>query len=136
MVIALEKPFLGPYERGYLQVLKDGRKYVYLYKSGKRRLISNARYMYSVFQGEEVAADLEVDHINNDRTDDRIENLQLLTKADNIKKSAKKPRIVTLVCPVCHKEFEYQVRNLSTHTNPCCSRSCGAKKGHPKRDIH
>ena len=36
---------------------------------------------------------LEVDHINNIRTDNRIKNLQLLTHKQNIEKSKNKPII-------------------------------------------
>lgn len=73
----------------------------------------------------------EVDHINNDKTDDRLENLQLLTREDNIKKMllSRKKSLVKLICPICKKEFYFEKRNLSTRPNPCCSRQCGYKKG-------
>ena len=73
----------------------------------------------------------EVDHINNDKTDDRLENLQLLTREENIKKNnaLRHRTLVKLICPICGKEFYFEKRNLSTHRDPCCSKQCGYKKG-------
>ena len=63
------------------------------------------------------------------KTDDRLENLRLLSREDNIKKnlSKRKPAILKLKYPICGKEFEFEKRNLSSHPNPCCSRKCGYK---------
>ena len=33
-------------------------------------------------------------------------------------------------CPVCHKQFLFEMRNLKSHPNPCCSRKCGGIKAH------
>ena len=43
------------------------------------------RFVYEVFNGP-VTKFFEIDHINNDRTDNRLKNLQLLTRKENIKK--------------------------------------------------
>ena len=123
------------YTAAYKIVDKNGRADVHLVKGGKRdaerKCISYARYLW-ISENGEVPEGYEVDHINNDFTDDRLENLQILTKEENIRKSAKvryNP-YVKLTCPICGKEFDYLRRNLSTHPNPCCSRSCGGKMSH------
>ena len=50
------------------------------------------RFVYEVFQGP-IPQCFEVDHQNNDKTDNRIKNLQLLTKKQNLQKSLSKPII-------------------------------------------
>ena len=126
-------------EQGYTAAYKmtdsSGRAEVQLIKKGdnssEKRCISYARYLWISEHGD-IPEGYEVDHINNDFTDDRIENLQLLTKGDNIRKanSLRYDPLVKRICPICGKEFEFPKRNLSTHPNPCCSRSCGGKMSH------
>ena len=50
---------------------------------------SNHRFVFEVFQGP-IPSCLEVDHINEIKTDNRIKNLQLLTPKKNIEKSKNK----------------------------------------------
>ena len=49
---------------------------------------------------------LEVDHINNDKTDNRIKNLQLLNPKQNIRKSKNKPIISTCIETGKEKRFK------------------------------
>ena len=44
------------------------------------------RAVWEAFNGK-IPADKEIDHINNNRNDNRLENLQLMTREDNVKKS-------------------------------------------------
>ena len=48
------------------------------------------RFVYEVFKGE-IPQFFEVDHVNNLKYDNRIKNLQLLTKKSNNEKSHNKP---------------------------------------------
>lgn len=119
------------YKAAYIVNNKDKRKRVILIgNDGSRLGMTLARYIWETHNGK-VPYGLEVDHINNDKTDDRIENLQLLTQIDNIRKEAAlhPARLVDLICPICGKTFKFAARNLSTRNNPCCSRKCGYKKG-------
>ena len=50
------------------------------------------RFVFEVFKGP-IPRCLEVDHINNIKSDNRIKNLQLLTHKQNIEKSKNKPII-------------------------------------------
>ncbi len=72
----------GPYTHD------NGRKFVIL-TSGKhfRKTTSYARYLMEENLGRLLTDKEEVDHINGDFTDDRLENLQIISKADNIRKS-------------------------------------------------
>ena len=131
MEIQLLPPFSLKWNKGYLVINPENRRNIILYNSQTdRTTISYARYLMSVKLGHEIPDGYEVDHINNDKMDDCIENLQVLSKKENFNKSKKIKETIELVCPVCNKVFTFEKRNLSTHQNPCCSRRCGGIKSH------
>jgi hypothetical protein len=73
-----------------------------------------------------------VHHINGDKKDNRIENLELMEHREHAKHHAPKIRkMVTLKCPSCSKLFEkrfghtHLVNNKNNFT--ACSRSCSGK---------
>ena len=51
----------------------------------KPKIYYQHRFVYEVFQGP-ITKWFEIDHINNNKTDNRIENLQLVTHKENIDK--------------------------------------------------
>ena len=63
-------------------------------KLEKRTNYSQHRFVYEVFKGV-IPTCLEVDHINNIKSDNRIKNLQLLTRKQNVEKSNNKSIIST-----------------------------------------
>lgn len=95
--------------------------------------MSYAKYLYTSYYQVDVAEGDHVDHINGDKMDDRIENLQVISGTYNRQKDHKRKEMVVLVCPVCNEEFLFPKGNLSTHPNPCCSRKCGGIKSHWKQ---
>jgi hypothetical protein len=74
----------GPYRA------KDGRARVVHYHrvDGRLRTTSESypRYLWRQHKGE-IPEGMEVDHINGDRTDDRIDNYQLLAHGPNASKA-------------------------------------------------
>ena len=62
------------------------------------------RFVYEVFKGQ-ISQFFEVDHINNIKNDNRIKNLQILTKEKNIKKSKNKPIVSTNIETGEEKKF-------------------------------
>ena len=140
MKIELESPFKERWKSGYLQIHPNSRKYICLFNSRKdRSLISYARYLMSVHLGRMLEKHEHVDHKDEDKTNDVIDNLQILTQEENNKKRAKhdilQGKVVVLVieCPVCQKEFRKRQSaiKVATSRNPdvviTCSRSCSAK---------
>jgi ribosomal protein S2 len=118
----------GPYTR------KDGRSHIIkLYKSGRRVTQSYPRYLMEKFLGRKLRNWEEVDHINDDYTDDRIENFQILTKTENIDKSRKPAKIYRFICPVCKQNSsipysQYKHNQLQQgKAGPYCSRNCSGK---------
>lgn len=113
----------------YVTTNKEQRRIVTLRKpNGEATTTSYAKYLYTSFHKCDVDSNDNVDHINGDKTDDRIENLQVISKDYNIKKDHKVKEMVLLRCPVCGEEFVFPKKDLSTHKNPCCSMKCGNKK--------
>lgn len=122
------KKVYGPYTR------KDGRKHVILYyESGAKITKSYPKYLMEQHLGRELEDWETVDHINEDFTDDSIENLQILTRIENISKSAKPAEMITFICPECGEEATKEARNVRhnqgsyNRRGPFCSRSCAGK---------
>lgn len=124
-------------EKGYYAVYintnKEPRRVATLRKpSGEMHSMSYAKYLYTSYYEIDIPEGEQVDHINGDKMDDRIENLQVISGTYNRQKDHKRKEIIILTCPVCGEEFLFEKRNLSSHPNPCCSRKCGGIKSHWK----
>lgn len=117
----------GPYTR------KDGRKHVVHYDGTHRRTQSYPRYLMENYLGRALNDWEQVDHINNDHTDDRIENLQILTQLANIRKSSKEAETMWFTCPNCTVKFEIPARYFRNNqlkqgrVGPYCSKKCAGQ---------
>lgn len=119
------------------------RKMVALVSPGHRTTMSYARYLMSLHIGRELTEEEEVDHIDDDCTNDAIENLQILTPEQNRGKQSRFRReraYVTLTCPECDQEFTRRRNDTSLRPgrseNPsCCSRSCAVRLQHKRRRV-
>ena len=70
-----------------------------------------------------------VHHLNHNKKDNRIENLEVMTAAEHSRKHAKdRPRkYVKLECPYCYSKFVRPANQIGGRTRVFCSRSCNAK---------
>jgi hypothetical protein len=104
----------------------------------RKRFISYAKFLWISHNNKEVPTGYEVDHINGNGKDDRIENLQLLSKRDNIIKEKVENNmlgylVVDLKCPICGGKFTKRyadIRNSAKSQPCCCSRSCSGLLSH------
>lgn len=131
--IELEEPYKSKWKYGYLVTNKENRKTVILFNNKNDRTSTQyARYLMSVSVGRFLDKDLEtVDHIDGDKTNDAIENLTILSRKENIVKSAKKDDFIC-ICPICFKEFIVprsrsgkKIREKIKNNEVCCSVACG-----------
>ena len=69
-----------------LDLSSNGYFYFGLYENNDRKSYSVSRFVFECFKGE-IPLDKEVDHIDNDKKNNQIDNLQLLSPKENMKKS-------------------------------------------------
>jgi hypothetical protein len=64
----------------------SGYKYFKMYlEGGEKKAISLHRFTWEYFNGE-IPTHLQIDHINEDKLDNRLENLQLSTNKSNVRR--------------------------------------------------
>lgn len=139
MKIELEEPFKSSWRNGYLRISNKNRRIVDLQNSNDcRTTISYARYLMCVKLGYILSSEFEVDHIDNDYTNDDIGNLQVLTSAQN--KEKERLRYIqeeqirhNFICPQCNSCFsltDREVKGRLSVNKDClffCSQSCNGK---------
>ena len=86
----------------------------------------------SVKEKRVLRPDEQVDHIDENPTNDDITNLQLLTLEENVYKNCKTrcKKMVLLKCPNCDKVFSREKRNsfvVKGGSYSACSRHCAGK---------
>ena len=116
---------------------RDGRKRIVFYYSDKSTsTTSYARYLYEKANGV-LDDELTVDHIDENPNNDMIDNLQPLTRIENIKKARANGKQATEwfegFCLECDKSFIKPMRDVRSNQfvkgkpGPFCSRSCSGK---------
>lgn len=135
MKIELLPPYSFDWKYGYLiHHKKENRKYVVLYNSHTSRSTTQySRYLLSTNIGRYLKETEFVDHIDSDKTNDTIENLQILSMTENNQKDANKRGryVVDIKCPNCGVIFTKPVANTPLHDKTkgiCfCTRTCIGK---------
>lgn len=116
----------GPYQR------KDGRWIVVFGK----KTISYPKWLYEQHHKVKLTDQETIDHIDNNPNNNDISNLQVLSRADNARKSVRRATMSTLICPVCKKEFTRRTavvqynKNIRKNAGPYCSHSCSSTIHH------
>ena len=75
-------------EKKILKLLTKGKDYLYfgLYINNTQKTCLVSRFVYECFKGN-IPDDKEVDHMDNNKENNSIKNLQLLSHKENIRKS-------------------------------------------------
>lgn len=138
MQITLSYPFNTYWSKAYLRKNREGRNVIDLYKNDKeRKTISYARYLLSVKLGHEIPSGYEVDHIDNDKTNDDMNNLQAISSQENKLKQQWNyvlniQNVFGCSCANCGINFLITERDLNAKLAQnvelaFCSKSCSAK---------
>lgn len=94
MKIKLEFPYNERWKSGYLVTNREERKTLILFNDQTDRSSTQyARYLLAISLGRYLTGDETVDHIDGNRKNDNIDNLQILSKSENVRKSLKGIRV-------------------------------------------
>lgn len=130
-----DAPF--PYEEYYYYdpvLNREGRYSIFLIHKtdGTRTTISNARFKYETYHKIKLNESQTVDHKDGNKSNDDIDNLQVLTMVENLEKSLIQNNVsrkfVELCCPNCSVLFTKEKRRTflikKNGVFTCCSRRC------------
>jgi len=105
----LEYPWDGC--KGYKVYHKKEGRYMLciIHPDGSRTTTSYARYLMSVYLKRFLLESEHVDHKDEDKTNDSISNLQILSQVENnikhVVSANKSSKLIELKCPVCGTDF-------------------------------
>lgn len=130
-----EPPF-SEYKRGRVYINIDERRTIDLRDSNQSAMtLLVSRYLFQVDYWKKyrklIPDGYEVDHIDDDKTNDTLINLQLLTKSENIAKRNRTFGVLWsfMICPVCRSTFAKLPGSNQINPNYkgyvfCCSNRC------------
>ena len=91
---------------------KDGRKMVY--DKDKKQVVPYARYLMEQYLGRKLREDEEVHHKDHDKTNDVIENLEVINSTEHRKHhNPLKYKDTIEQCYVCGKSFTFTAKQHS-----------------------
>lgn len=115
------------------------------YFDGRTTTMPYSRYLMEEHIGRKLDSDEHVHHIDGDRENNDISNLEVISKEDHIKYHSDEMRSEPqeFTCPRCGKKFELsgdKLRNAKSnskrgHKGPFCSRSCAAQYAASRKRI-
>ncbi len=114
----------NPNWRGGRFVRSDG--YIMVRVGGDYTL--EHRHVMAQHLGRDLRSDEHVHHINHDRSDNRLENLELIDRAEHTRQHHTRPRQpdrwMRVQCRSCGVEFERRIAEVERHPSTYCSREC------------
>lgn len=92
----------------------------------KRSTIQYAKYLMSIKVGRILSRDEEVDHIDGNKLNDSLDNIEIVSREENRKRYAKrnKPAMVDLICDHCGSSFSRRKNQTYNKKKFFCCREC------------
>lgn len=119
----------------------SGHLFVSIVKDNKRTTAWIHRIVYETYYGE-VEDGYDIHHIDEDKTNNNINNLKKITHEEHGRIHSTKYSDKMMICPQCGKEFLWTAQKQQTFysnqsrkryqnssTKPFCSKSCSGKYG-------
>lgn len=112
---------------------EDDRLSVRLTLSDKTRISKSlTRFCVEYALDKQLPADIDIDHIDRDHSNNSLSNLQLLRTNDHARKDAKPALYVDITCVLCKKTVTKSWRDIKHNQKykkqgPFCSRICAGK---------
>ena len=120
-------------------VCKDGRERAYCYdENGKRKVISYPRVLVENKLGRKLLPDEDIHHIDGDRLNNNIDNLQVKMHGEHQREHSQKYFDKTVKCEIYGKEFVWDKKKqcryfIDLHRGKnrviSCSKKCSAYAG-------
>lgn len=119
------KKVFGPY--GHKKTRR--RIVIVQFLDGTKKSMSSARYVLSKLRGSWLKPEETADHIDGNFENDDPTNLQILSMADNIRKSVIPKKMFSFDCPVCKNKATKELRNVKHNkkqgkAGPFCGKAC------------
>ena len=137
MKLTLQTPYKEDWKFGYLVINPENRRTVILFNNkNNRSSVSYARYQLAVKIQRYLTNNEFADHIDNDKTNDDINNLQILTRKENNLKSSKGITWIDMICPKCNTTFLHQLVTIERNYNAVqCSKPSGKPDNQPAQGL-
>jgi hypothetical protein len=117
----------GPYKR------KDGRSHICLTLNGSRKTVSYPRFLVETHLGRKLLDSEEVNHLNGNVGDDRLDNFEIIDGTIHRKLHNTKYFDKLAICKQCNINFTLtadiqrsRIQN-ATESGPFCSRECAGR---------
>lgn len=96
------------------------------------KIIEEHRFLFQETIGRELDFDEIVHHIDGNKSNNAIDNLELLSRSDHARHHSASARMINLTCAFCGSAFTREARQVETKRNngQCdfyCNRSCAAR---------
>lgn len=103
-----------------------------VYENGKKRTVLEHREVVETHLGRKLLSTEHVHHRNENRSDNRLENLEVLDHKDHMQEHAVGEEMVEVICALCGQAATKKARNVRGNrkkgkAGPFCGRSCAGK---------
>lgn len=134
MIYSNVKKVYGP----YVSKTDNRSRLRIVFLDGSSKTVSYPKFLMENHIGRFLENNETVDHIDNDVTNNSIENLRILNRSEHVKLDIKRIGSQEFVCEVCNITFTLSGRKLheAKHNRlkgskgPFCSKSCAGKASH------
>jgi hypothetical protein len=114
----------------------EGRLYIILYFPNKKTLRrSYPKFLMELYLNKYLNKNNTIHHKDKDFLNNKIDNLEVIERAQHAKQDVVRNRPMSFICPECEKKFILEGRKLHDadgnrqkgKAGPFCSRSCAGK---------